>query len=130
MLKFVWSAVLLTLLVGLQSSTAGACPSGTVFSAYKGNGICAWSGEGKRAAVQCFIRKGGSCPSGTSTEHKASDKKNYYCCPKQKSGRPTKCHWSGTGPFCEGKCGPGFNVIVKNTKDGCVTGRKLYCCNQ
>jgi hypothetical protein len=118
-------AILLGAAVTL-AAPAGACPAGTVFSAYKGNGICAWSGEGARAAVQCHIRKGGSCPGGTTTEHKNSDKKNYYCCPKQTKGGPQKCHWSGTEPFCQGSCGPGFTA-VKSVK--CFTGHRVYCCD-
>ena len=64
----------------IATQTAYACPAGTIFSAYKGNGICAYIGEGARKAVQCTIMVN-SCPSGTTREQKKSDPKNVYCCP-------------------------------------------------
>jgi hypothetical protein len=123
------------LLVIAGAPAAQACPDGTVFSAYKGNGICVFSGEGLHKAVQCYVRKGGSCPSGTTTEHKNSDKKNYYCCPKKliKGERPRpKCRWDGEAPTCFGRCKPTEKeVATDKVGDGnrCITGHKAYCCS-
>ncbi len=123
-----------TLLMFAGASSVQACPKGTVFSAYKGNGICAWIGKGAQAAVYCTIRKG-SCPNGTTHEHKNSDKKNDYCCSKKTTGSPQQCYWEGTAPFCmpNPNCRPGFHPVKSNKVgdgDKCVTGLKIYCCDQ
>jgi hypothetical protein len=62
----------LALLFGLAclgATVAHACPPGTIFSAYNGNGICAYIGQGKKKAVQCSHMVN-SCPAGTTHEHK------------------------------------------------------------
>jgi hypothetical protein len=117
----------------MLSVAASACPDGTVFSAYKGNGICAWIGRGKEAAVQCTIREG-SCPKGTSREHSKNDKDNEYCCSKKTGPSPRECYWEGTAPICDPtNCRAGFHR-VKTSKVGdgleCATGFKIYCCNK
>ena len=74
---------LLFVLLCLGATVAHACPPGTVFSAYKGNGICVFSGRGALKAVQCTIMVN-SCPSGTTHEHKRSAPNHDYCCPKHR----------------------------------------------
>lgn len=41
------------------------------------------------------------------------------------------CYWSGTAPFCNGKCQGSYSVL-NNDKYGngkkCWTGIKVYCC--
>ena len=123
-------------LVGVAAAEARACPPGTRFSAYNGSGICAILGQGKRAAVTCQIAKG-ACPKGTTREHSNNDPKRDYCCPKQAaSTTPPRnpfesCNWFGTAPFCKGRCPAGFRSSLVSTRgDGakCVTGHKVYCC--
>jgi hypothetical protein len=131
-------------IVGAQS--VHACPEGTVFSAYKGNGICAYIGQGAKVAVQCQIAKG-KCPSGTTRERKKSDK-NAYCCPEKIANEQSKkCVWRGEAPLCEGKClygeqskgsardkdGAYFNKSTKPWSSSfgkdCVGGSKELCCH-
>ena len=41
------------------------------------------------------------------------------------------CFWSGTSPFCFGKCGHFYSTIAVNKRgDGktCLTGTKKLCC--
>ncbi len=41
------------------------------------------------------------------------------------------CFWSGTSPFCLGKCGDFYNTVSVNRRgDGktCLTGTKKLCC--
>src|SRR5438874_8412719 len=54
-----------------------ACPPGTRFSAYQGNGICVILGQGAKAAAQCQVASG-PCPSGTSREHSNNDPSRDY----------------------------------------------------
>ncbi len=138
------AAVVCLLLIATQG--AYACPDGTVFSAYKGNGICAYIGQGATKAVQCTIMVN-SCPSGTTHEHKKSDK-NDYCCPKKIAQEQSKtCVWRGTAPFCEGHCGSleqsrgsardrDSAEFVHSTKPwagafgkSCTSGSKELCCH-
>ena len=136
------ATIVCLLLIATQS--ADACPAGTVFSAYNGNGICAFAGQGAKKAVQCAVMVG-SCPSGTSREHKKSDP-NDYCCPKTTTASKT-CVWRGTAPFCEGSCGSVeenrgnapdkdrayFNKATKawSSQFGkdCASGSKVLCCH-
>ncbi len=136
-----------TIVCALLSATqsAHACPEGTVFSAYKGNGICAYIGEGAKVAVQCYPAKG-KCPSGTTRERKKSGS-DAYCCPTKVKGRSLRCAWRGTAPFCEGKClhGEQWKGDARN-KEGasytsgmkgwsgsfgkdCASGSKALCCS-
>lgn len=51
--------------------------------------------------------------------------------PKVRLMANTGCFWSGTSPFCNGFCGKGFNMIVKDKSgDGirCWFGIKKLCC--
>lgn len=83
---------------------AHACPEGTVFSAYKGNGMCVYIGQGATKAVQCSVMVN-SCPSGTTREQKKSDRNNVYCCPRKIQKKQSEsCVWRGSAPLCEGKC--------------------------
>jgi hypothetical protein len=138
-------AVIVCLLF-IATQSAYACPSGTVFSAYKGNGICAYEGQGATKAVQC-TQMVNSCPSGTSREQKKSDK-HVYCCPKTiVNGQAKVCVWRGTPPFCEGSCGA-FEENRGSARDigsadrnpsakgwsnlfgkSCVSGSKALCCH-
>jgi len=78
-------ATLAGLFVGLcallAAGVAEACPPGTVFSAYQGRGICAFAGQGAKAAVLCFKTRDKKCPANFKFQHKASDAANDYCCP-------------------------------------------------
>jgi hypothetical protein len=121
---------LLFALLCLGATTAHACPSGTVFSAYNGNGKCVFSGMGATKAVQCTIMVN-SCPSGTTHEHKKSDPNHDYCCPKTVTEKkPETCVWRGTAPFCNGQCEEGERVVNRPGPKmlGCATGSKVYCC--
>src|SRR4051794_12251331 len=41
------------------------------------------------------------------------------------------CHWDGSGPICEGRCAPERDEVARrSTTQGCLTGRKLYCCQK
>jgi hypothetical protein len=71
---------LLCALLCLGATVAHACPPGTVFSAYNGNGICAYIGQGKKKAVQC-THMVNSCPPGTTHDHKTRGDTGDYCCP-------------------------------------------------
>jgi hypothetical protein len=51
--------VIWTVLIG--QTIAFACPPGTVFSAYKGNGLCLFKGRGKSVAARCTTING-PCP--------------------------------------------------------------------
>jgi hypothetical protein len=75
------AAIVCLLVIATQS--AYACPRGTVFSAYNGNGICAYIGQGAKKAVQCTLMVN-SCLPGTTHEHKKSDPNHDYCCPKNR----------------------------------------------
>ena len=141
------ACALLLALVCIGATAAYACPEGTVFSAYKGNEICAYAGQGATKAVQC-TRMVNSCPPGTTHEHKNSDPNHDYCCPKKIANeQSTKCVWRGTAPFCEGSCGSGerykgsardgqsasFNAGTKGWSNlfgkSCVSGSKALCCH-
>ena len=98
----VGSAIVCLFLVAMHS--AHACPKGTVFSAYKGNGMCVYIGQGATRAVQCSVMVN-SCPSDTTREQKNSDRNNVYCCPRKiQDKQPQSCVWRGSAPLCDGKC--------------------------
>ncbi|KAK4036937.1 hypothetical protein OUZ56_028983 [Daphnia magna] len=43
----------------------------------------------------------------------------------------TGCFWSGTSPFCFGKCGKFYQTVITDRRgDGkkCVSGFKTLCC--
>ncbi len=91
----------------LGATSAHACPKGTVFSAYNGNGICAYAGQGATKAVQCTPMVN-SCPSGTTREHKTRGDTGYYCCPDtipKATAQHIECVWRGEAPACDGSCG-------------------------
>lgn len=54
--------------------------------------------------------------------------------PKPKPNGKLICTWSGTAPFCEGKCrGPGLFVKdISKTGNGskCFSGYKVLCCQR
>jgi hypothetical protein len=134
-------------LLQIAPRSAYACPEGTVFSAYKGNGICAYIGQGAKKAVQCTIMVN-SCPHGTTHEHKKSDP-NDYCCPTKITNEQSKtCVWRGDAPFCgENSCGSveqykgsardqqsaSFNAATKKWENlfgkPCLSGSKALCCH-
>jgi hypothetical protein len=131
----------------IATPSAYACPEGTVFSAYKGNGICAYIGQGATKAVQC-TKMVNSCPHGTTHEHKKSDP-NDYCCPEKIAHEQSKtCVWRGDAPFCgENSCGSVeqfkgsardkdgayFNAATKKWSNlfgkDCLSGSKALCCH-
>ena len=94
------TAPLAALFLGLTAFFAGgvaeACPPKTVFSAYAGRGICAFVGQGARAAAVCFRSKE-KCPAGFDREHKATDP-SYYCCPHEMPDT--------SDAHCEAQCEP------------------------
>jgi hypothetical protein len=139
------SAIVCLLLIATQR--AYACPEGTIFSAYNGNGICAYAGQGAKKAVQC-TKMVNSCPSGTTHEHKTRGDTGDYCCSKTiTAGQSKTCVWRGTPPFCEGSCGSleenkgsapdqdhaYFNHGTKGWANlfgkSCVSGSKVLCCH-
>ncbi len=138
---------LLFALACLCTTSARACPEGTVFSAYNGNGICAYVGQGAKVAVQC-TQMVNSCPSGTSREHKTRGDTGYYCCSKTIANeQPVECVWRGRAPFCNGSCGSTEQFMgaahdrdsaqalgsTRDFKDSfgkpCGTGSKALCCH-
>ena len=138
---------LLFALVCLGATSAQACPQGTVFSAYAGNGICAYVGQGAKVAVQCTPMVN-SCPSGTSREHKTRGDTGYYCCSNTIANeQPVECVWRGRAPFCNGSCGSTEQFMgeahdrdsaqdlgsTRDFKDSfgkpCSTGKKALCCH-
>ena len=139
--------VAIVCLLPIATQRAYACPPGTIFSAYKGNGICAYVGQGATKAVQCRAMVN-SCPSGTTREQKKSYPKHVYCCPKTIANEQGKsCVWRGTAPFCEGRCGSSeqnrgsardkdgasFNHSTSNWSGAfgknCTSGSKVLCCH-
>jgi hypothetical protein len=139
------AAICCVLLIATQS--AYACPEGTSFSAYKGNGICAYDGQGAKVAVQCTLMVN-SCPHGTTHEHKHSDEAHDYCCSTKITNEQSKtCVWRGEAPACDGYCGSleqyrgaAHNQAEadhkKSTKAwggsfgaSCFSGAKVLCCH-
>jgi hypothetical protein len=121
-----------------------ACPPGTRFSAYQGNGICVILGQGAKAAAQCQVA-GGPCPAGTSREHSNNDPSRDYCCPTS-ALLEMGCRWDGRGPFCAGSCkSDEVEMKRRGTKAQdlevgepvldspgpfCVSGTKAMCCTR
>jgi len=139
------AAVVCLLLIATRS--AYACPAGTIFSAYNGNGICAYKGQGATKAVQC-TQMVNSCPHGTSHEHKKQGDTGNYCCSTTITNHQSRtCVWRGTPPACDGSCGSleeikgsardqdeaSFNKSTKGWSNlfgkSCFTGRKVLCCH-
>ncbi len=137
---------LLFALACLGTAPAHACPRGTVFSAYNGNGICAYEGQGATVAVQC-TKMVNSCPPGTTHEHKKRGDTGDYCCAVTIANEQgMNCAWVGTPPACEGQCGA-FEVDKGSARDyadalhgalrkyadsfgkSCMTGSKVLCCH-
>ena len=99
-------------------TSARACPQGTVFSAFNGRGICAYAGEGARAAAICFATRG-DCPSGFSLNHNNSDPTRSYCCPVR-IGNPSV-------EICKQRCGPLLTNVQPQAEavrvyNNCMTG--------
>ena len=114
----------------LTAVTAQACPSGSRFSGYNGNGICVYNGQGLATAVHCQIA-GRLCPKGTTREHSGSDPNRSYCCPLYATEKKIEtCVYRGTTPLCDGECAPGERFVTYSAKGtmGCVTGHLAYCC--
>jgi hypothetical protein len=136
-------------LVLIGADSAQACPEGTVFSEYKGNAICAYSGQGATVAVRC-TKMVNSCPKGTSYEQKRKGwGEPAYCCPKTIANEQSKeCVWRGDAPLCgENRCGSleqykgsardqesaSFNAGTKRWENlfgkPCLSGSKALCCH-
>jgi hypothetical protein len=128
-----WSfalALCLVCLLLIATQSAYACPAGTVFSAYNGNAMCAYVGQGATAAVHC-TKMVNSCPPGTTHEHKTRGDTGDYCCPtKATEKKHETCVWRGTPPLCNGECEEGERVVDRPGAGamGCATGSKVYCC--
>jgi hypothetical protein len=138
---------LLFALLCLGATSAHACPNGTVFSAYNGNGICAYVGQGATKAVQC-TKMVGSCPQGTSHERKSRGDTSDYCCPNtipKETAQNIECVWRGRAPACDGSClyGEEEQTRAANENDAgkvrpyrgvafgaeCLSGSKALCCH-
>lgn len=111
--------------LSIGPTAAFACPPGTVFSAYKGNGLCLIRGQGKEVAAKCTTTKA-SCPSDMVRKKKNSDPDHVYCCPTTR----------GVTPNCNAQCAPILtsvtpaseaNRVYKNCRLGCM-GKKEYLC--
>ncbi len=103
-------ASLLLLLFALPQGTAFACPPGTVFSARDGNGLCLKRGEGLKIVERCATinKNANECPAGWAFKSKASDRKNNYCCPTQRTMAV---------PDCDTQCAP-LLTAVKPEREG------------
>jgi hypothetical protein len=139
-------ALLLALLC-LGTTSAHACPAGTVFSAYNGNAMCAYVGQGATAAVHC-TKMVNSCPPGTTHEHKTRGDTGDYCCPStisKATAQNIECVWRGRAPACDGSClyGEEEQTRAANENDAgkvrpyrgvafgaeCLSGSKALCCH-
>jgi chitinase len=94
---------------------------------------CRWFG------TQPFCR--GQCPSGWKPQmfrgrpfiNRCTTGYQISCC-RQPTRIPTgfeACYWSGTAPFCNGRCRPGEETRrFSKTGNGkaCLSGQKAYCC--
>lgn len=112
-----------TVLAGVTD--ARACPPGTVFSAYKGNGLCLVKGEGKTVAAKCTTIIKGPCPKDMARKKKASDPDHVYCCPKAPAT---------VTPNCDEQCAPILTSVTpaseadrvcKNCRLGCMGSDKF-----
>jgi hypothetical protein len=143
------ACALLFALFCLGVNSAGACPPGTVFSAYNGNGICAYIGQGATKAVQC-TKMINSCLPGTTHEHKTRGDTGDYCCPDtipKATAQNIECVWRGRAPACDGSClfgeqlrGSAHDQIHADTNHStkawsgafgkdCEGGAKALCCH-
>jgi hypothetical protein len=147
-----WSfalALCLVCLLLIATQSAYACPAGTVFSAYNGNGICAYIGQGATKAVQCTPMVN-SCLPGTTHEHKTRGDTGDYCCPAtipKATAQHIECVWRGEAPACGGSCGPveEYKGSAHNQTEAdrnrtsrqyardfgatCLSGAKVLCCH-
>lgn len=111
------------LLSGVLVSPLLACPGGSQFFAWGGDGGCVANGK---MVQKCFHM--GSCPSGWDREAETEGKS--WCCPPPPRPKGTNCILRGTAPFCAGECEVGETLKARTAKgtQGCVTGSKAYCC--
>jgi hypothetical protein len=113
----------------VAATTALACPPGSRFSGYNGNGVCVYIGQGLATAVKCQTWPSRACPKGSTSEKSGSDPNHLYCCPtKATYKRNPICVWRGTGPICVGDCEVGETVQARSD-EGCTTGSKSFCCH-
>ncbi len=132
------------------ANSVGACPKGTVFSAYGEN--CVIKGAGSKEAVKCQRAKG-ACPSGFKRHESNKDPGVFFCCPSSSDrivypfGMGPEfdhltCRWDGTAPICKGHCKEGeiAKTASPNGKNlgkfsvsfgsACASGLKHLCCRQ
>jgi hypothetical protein len=125
-----------------------ACPAGTLLFAYGDSAGCIKPGTNE-VVVKCFRQK--TCPSGWKGAGLPDERGLDLCClppapPKKQTLEemlnehyPNRtCMWSGTAPFCKGRCPANLRDGQYASKDGkgmppgfgkpCVTGMKVYCC--
>ena len=147
--SLLWPLALLFALLSLCASSAQACPPGTIFSAYNGNGICVYAGQGAAKAVQC-TKMVNSCLPGTTHEHKTRGDTGDYCCPDtipKATAQHIECVWRGTAPACDGSCGSveeykgsardqagadrnrTARQYARNFGASCLSGSKALCCH-
>ena len=141
-------------LLYLGATSAHACPQGTVFSAYNGNGICAYAGQGETKAVQCTPMVN-SCLPGTTHEHKTRGDTGDYCCPDtipKATAQNIECVWRGDAPACGASSGGSFcapgeeykgaahnqaeadrnrisRALARDFGAACLSGAKVLCCH-
>jgi hypothetical protein len=103
-----------------STSASAVCPPGTVFSAYKGSGICAHEGRGASIAARCASAGSSrTCPPGYDLAHKSTDPKHYYCCP-QKLAR--------SKPSCNDQCAPLLTSVQPQSEANRVHGNCMALC--
>jgi hypothetical protein len=88
-------------IAALAAAPANACPSGSQFFAWGGDGGCVADGK---QVMKCY-HMGKDCPSGWSNEGQSEGKS--WCCPpvvRKQESQPVQnetCTWRGTAPFLQ-----------------------------
>jgi hypothetical protein len=110
------------LISAVVASPLLACPGGSQFFAWGGDGGCVANGK---MVQKCFHM--GSCPSGWDREAQTDGKS--WCCPPAPHPHE-RCELRGTAPFCAGECEVGETLKGRTAKgtQGCATGSKAICC--
>jgi hypothetical protein len=114
----------LVMVAALAPWSAQACPYGSQFFAWGGEGGCVADGK---QVMKCY-HMGKTCPSGWSNEGESEGK--AWCCPPPPRPKGSNCVLRGTAPFCDGECevGETLNARTAPRTQGCVTGSKAWCC--
>jgi hypothetical protein len=112
----------------IASASAFACPPQTVFSAYKGSGLCLFSGKGKLTAARC-VQTNASCPEEMARHYKPSDPDHIYCCATDVYGvYAAKCATSQCAQLLTAVSPPKEAVrVFRNCVIGCNGSHNFYC---